>query len=115
MPSPRWRASCDKMRIDRLLCNLRFVRTRTLAADLVRTGQLRRNGGRVTRPSQEIAIGDVLTLPLGNHVRLVEVLALPARRGPAPEAQACYRMLDRTGETDIGEREFPAPQGDACS
>ena len=47
------------MRIDRLLCNLRFLRTRTLAADLVRSGHLRRNGVRVTRPSQEVAIGDV--------------------------------------------------------
>jgi hypothetical protein len=34
---------------------------------------------------------------------LVEVLALPEKRGPAREVQACYRVLDRTGETDIGD------------
>lgn len=94
------------MRIDRVLCNLRFLRTRALAAELVRSGHLRRNGARVTRPSQEIAVGDILTIPLGSAVRLVEVLALPEKRGPAREAQACYRSLDRvldqTGETDIG-------------
>jgi ribosome-associated heat shock protein Hsp15 len=101
------------MRIDRLLCNLRFLRTRTLAAEFVRAGHLRRNGTRITRASQEIAIGDVLTIPLGSSVRLIEVLALPARRGPAPEARACYRALDRAGETDIGEADFSAPQGDA--
>ena len=92
------------MRIDRLLCNLRFLRTRTLAAELVRTGHLRRNGVRVRRPSQDVAVGDVLTLALGPGVRLVEVLALPERRGPASEAQGCYRMLDHAGQTDIGER-----------
>lgn len=93
------------MRIDRLLCNLRFVRTRSMAARLASEGHLRRNGTRVIRPSQEIAVGDILTIPLGKVVRLVEVLALPVRRGPAREAQACYRMLDPTGESDIGAAE----------
>lgn len=105
------------MRIDRLLCNLRFVRTRSLAASLIQTGHLRRNGIRITKVSQEIAVGDVLTIPLGTTVRLVEVLALPERRGPAREAQACYSALDgaldRTGQPGIGEVTFPAPQGDA--
>ena len=101
------------MRIDRLLCNLRFVRTRTLAAKLAQQGHLRRNGGRVTRPSQEVLVGDVLTIPLGSAVRLVEVLALPDRRGPAREAQACYRVLDRSGETDLGEPPDITIQGDA--
>lgn len=105
------------MRIDRLLCNLRFVRTRSLAADFVRAGHLRRNGVRVTRPSQAVAVGDVLTLPLGSSVRLVEVLSLPAKRGPAREARACYHLLDRAldqpGETDIGEREDRTIEGDA--
>lgn len=90
------------MRIDRLLCNLRFVRTRSLASKLASQGHLRRNGIRVVRPSQEVAIGDILTIPLGAQVRLIEVLALPERRGPAREAQAHYRMLDPARETDIG-------------
>ena len=101
------------MRIDRLLCNLRFLRTRTLAARLAGTGQLRRNGVRVTRASQEVAVGDVLTTPAGGQVRLIEVLALPERRGPAREAQACYRVLDRVGESDIGEGHPSLSHGNA--
>lgn len=101
------------MRIDRLLCNLRFLRTRTLAAALVRTGHLRRNGVRVTRPSQEVSIGDILTVPLGNSVSLIEVLALPERRGPAPDARACYRALDPARQTDLGAVEQSRFQGDA--
>ena len=82
------------MRIDRLLCFLRFCRTRSRAADLVADGHIRRNGERVTRASQPVAVGDVLTIPLGKTVRLIEILALPDRRGPSREAQACYRPLD---------------------
>ena len=89
------------MRIDRLLCHLRFVRTRSAAQRLVEEGHIRRNGERVVRPSRDIAVGDVLTLPLGNAVRLVEILALPQRRGPPREAEACYRELDPGGQSGI--------------
>lgn len=101
------------MRIDRLLCTLRFVRTRSLGAKLATGGHLRRNGARVTKASQDIAVGDILTIPLGAGVRLIEVLALPAKRGPAREAAACYRALDQRGETDIGGGEQTHTQGDA--
>lgn len=99
------------MRVDRLLCNLRFLRTRSLAVRLVETGHLRRNGVRILRASQDIAVGDVLTIPLGTTVRLIEVLALPEKRGPAREAQACYRMLDQNGETDIGPQHHTTARG----
>ena len=85
------------MRIDRLLCQLRFVRTRSAAQRLVEEGHIRRNGERVLRPSRDVEVGDILTLPLGNRVRLIEVLALPERRGPPREAQDCYRELDPGG------------------
>lgn len=85
------------MRIDRLLCHLRFVRTRSAAQKLVEQGHIRRNGERVTRGAHEVRVGDVLTIPLGNMVRLVEILVLPVRRGPPREAQACYRELDPNG------------------
>lgn len=82
------------MRIDRLLCMLRFSRTRGAAQRLVEQGHIRLNGERVVRGSRDVAVGDVLTLPLGKSVRLVEVLALPERRGPPRDAQECYRELD---------------------
>ena len=82
------------MRIDRLLCCLRFVRTRSAARKLVDEGHIRVNGERVQRASRAIAAGDVLTLPLGDSVRLIEVVDLPERRGPPREAQECYRELD---------------------
>ena len=105
------------MRIDRLLCNLRFVRTRSLASALIGAGHLRRNGARVSRPSQDVAVGDVLTIPLGNSIRVIEVLALPERRGPTREAQASYRVLepglDLSRERDIGGTSDHTTPGDA--
>tara|TARA_B100001179_G_scaffold92852_1_gene65825 strand:- start:142 stop:375 length:234 start_codon:yes stop_codon:yes gene_type:complete len=73
---------------------LRFSRTRSAAQKLVEEGHIRLNGERVVRGSRDVAVGDVLTLPLGKSVRLVEVLALPDRRGPPRDAQECYRELD---------------------
>ena len=95
------------MRIDRLLWQLRLTKTRTLAQALVGTGHARRNGVRVERASQEVREGDVLTLPLRSGVRVIEVLALPVRRGPPAEARACYRMLDENRETAIAPPRHP--------
>ena len=82
------------MRLDRLLWFLRFARSRSLAQRWIAEGHIRRNGERVMRQDQSIAIGDVLTLPLRAKVLPIEILALPKRRGPAAEARACYRPLD---------------------
>lgn len=78
------------MRIDKLLWFLRFVKTRALAQALVGEGRLRVDGRRVERASLSIRPGSVLTLSLGGDVRVIRILALPRRRGPAEEARACY-------------------------
>lgn len=82
------------MRLDKLLWYLRFAKTRPIAQAMAEEGHIRLNGRRVDRSAQRIGVGDVLTLPLPLGVRVIEVLALPERRGPASEAQGCYRALD---------------------
>ncbi len=82
------------MRLDLLLVRLRFVRSRQVAQDWIGAGHFRRNGNRVMKANQPVAPGDVLTMPLRSNVRVIEILALPERRGPPGEAQACYRVLD---------------------
>ena len=82
------------MRIDKLLWFLRFAKTRSVAQTMAEDGHLRLNGRRVERSHQKIVPGDVLTLPLVQGVHVVEIIVLPVRRGPASEAQACYRVLD---------------------
>jgi ribosome-associated heat shock protein Hsp15 len=89
------------MRIDKLLWYLRFTRTRALAQALAGQGHIRLNGRRVDRAHQQVVAGDVLTVPIGAKVRVIALIALPHRRGPASEAQSCYRVLDERGAFPI--------------
>lgn len=103
------------MRIDKLLWFLRFAKTRPLAQAIAESGHLRRNGQRVTRASCQVAPGDCLVIPLANAVRVIELVALPVRRGPASEAQSCYRLLDAPPALTIAaETELP-PEGTRLS
>jgi ribosome-associated heat shock protein Hsp15 len=80
----------DRLRVDRWLWCARFFKTRSLAAQAVRGGHVRLNGQRV-KAAHAVKVGDALTIVLGEDVeRDVTVDAIPARRGPAPEAAACY-------------------------
>jgi len=99
------------MRLDRLLFNLRFAKSRTLAQRWIAEGHIRRNGERVLRQDLAIAPGDVLTLPLRAGVLVVQVLTLPPRRGPAEEAREHYRPLDAGAPKVIGDPQptNPAP------
>ena len=80
----------DKLRLDKWLWQARFFKTRTLAARVVAEGRVRLNGERVGKPAQGVGPGDVLTFPQGRAVRVVAVVALGTRRGPAEEARALY-------------------------
>ena len=82
------------LRLDKLLWFLRLAHTRVLAQDKIATGHIRLNGRRVDRSAHAIRVGDRITLPIGEHVLAIEIVALPHRRGPALEAQTCYRALD---------------------
>ncbi|HEY8592203.1 MAG TPA: RNA-binding S4 domain-containing protein [Sphingomicrobium sp.] len=81
------------MRIDRFLHCIRLVKSRTLAQGVVEGGYVRIDGRRVEKVSEEVRIGSVVALPLHGQVRILKVLSLPERRGPAAEARACYEEL----------------------
>jgi ribosome-associated heat shock protein Hsp15 len=81
-------------RLDKFLWAARFLKTRGLAADLCAAGRVRVSGRRVDKAHAQVRVGDVLTFPLGEGIRVVRVLALPSRRGPAAEAQALYEDLN---------------------
>lgn len=83
-----------KLRLDKWLFHVRFFKSRDLAADCIDSGHLRLNAQRCTKPGHGVTPGDVLTFPQGNQIRVIRVLALSERRGPAPEAQMLYADLD---------------------
>ncbi len=86
------------MRIDKLLWYLRLTKTRSLAQAMAEAGHMRLNGRRIERAAAKAAVGDVLTFVQGERLRVFELVALPTRRGPAPEAQSCYRELDAAAD-----------------
>jgi len=75
------------------LWQARFFKSRGLAAELVDRGHCRVNGQKIKKPGHGILSGDVLTFPQGDTVRVIRVLALGERRGPASEAQELYADL----------------------
>jgi ribosome-associated heat shock protein Hsp15 len=80
-------------RLDKWLWFARVIRTRTLAAGLVSDGRVRVNRERIAKPSHPVRAGDVVTVAVGGHVRVLEVLGGGERRGPADEARLLYREL----------------------
>ena len=97
MAGPSGKPNLDagpKLRLDKWLWQARFTKSRALAAALIDDGHVRVNGIPTTRPSREITPGDVLTFPQGRQIRVIRIVALGYRRGPAPEAQALYLDLD---------------------
>ncbi|MDO6728906.1 RNA-binding S4 domain-containing protein [Marinovum sp. 2_MG-2023] len=86
-------AANDKLRLDKWLWQARFFKTRTLAARIISTEGVRVDGVRVSKPSRTISPGDVLTFLQARRVRVVRVVTLGDRRGPASEAQALYEDL----------------------
>jgi ribosome-associated heat shock protein Hsp15 len=92
----------ESIRIDRLLVYLRFARTRSAAQSLIDTHALRRNRKHVLRCAEQARIGDVLTLAVGGNVRVIELLALPERRGSPAQAASHYREVDDFSEIDGG-------------
>ena len=83
----------ESLRIDKWLWHARFLKSRGLASKLVSDGKMRINGERYTKPGKTVRPEDVLTFTLQDRVRIVRIIALGERRGPAPEAQALYEDM----------------------
>ncbi len=82
-----------KLRLDKWLWQARFFKTRSLSAKVISAGNVRVNAVRVSKPAFAVSLGDVLTFPQAKDIRVIKVLALGERRGPAPEAAQLYEDL----------------------
>jgi ribosome-associated heat shock protein Hsp15 len=94
------------LRLDKWLWFARFFKSRSLATRLCAAGKVRVNRIVATKAHQPIRPGDVLTFPQGRQIRVIKVVALGARRGPAGEAQRLY--ADLAPETRTPENAVPA-------
>lgn len=86
--------SDEVRRLDTWLFFARFFKSRSLAGEAIARGRVRINTAVVKKTHYRVRPGDVLTFPQGNRIRVVRVLAVGERRGPASEAQTLYEELD---------------------
>ena len=83
----------NAQRLDKWLWHGRVVKSRTLAAALIRDGYVRKNGTRVLDPAKKVQPGDVITIALERQVRVLKIIAVGDRRGPFSEAKELFEEL----------------------
>jgi ribosome-associated heat shock protein Hsp15 len=84
----------ESRRLDKWLWYARFFKSRSLATKFCASGKLRVNEQVVKKAHYTLNVDDVLTFPKGDHIRVIQVVGLGTRRGPAVEAQALYDDLE---------------------
>jgi ribosome-associated heat shock protein Hsp15 len=85
----------NALRLDKWLWHARFIKHRGLAEDMVAARRVRLNEQIVQKTHQLVRPGDVITLTEPARVRVLRVLGLGERRGPAPEARLLYEEITR--------------------
>jgi len=97
----------DAQRIDKWLWHARFARTRAAAQKLAVSGHVRVNRDKVSAASRLVHPGDILTLALGDRVRVVRVVGLAERRGSYEHARTLYEEhAGRQADPTVGARHF---------
>lgn len=85
--------------MDKWLWCARVLRARSLCAALVAQGFIRINRQVTEKPHAKLRVGDVLTIPMHSQVRVLRVVSLAQRRGPANEARLLYADLSDVSAT----------------
>ena len=102
-----------RIRLDKWLYHARFAKSRGIAAEMVTGGHVRVNRDKAAKPAHKVGAGDVLTFAKGGRVRVVRILGLGTRRGPATEAQALYDDLsDPPPDTPAAAPRYDNTHGD---
>jgi ribosome-associated heat shock protein Hsp15 len=86
-------AEMVSVRIDKWLWAARCFKTRGLASEAVAAGHVKVNGDSV-KSAKLLRRGDQVTIRGEEHLRILDVVGLSDRRGPAPVARTLY--VDRS-------------------
>jgi ribosome-associated heat shock protein Hsp15 len=84
-------------RLDKWLFYARLCPNRTTAHGTILSGRVRLNGKRVEKPGRTVHPGDVLTLALGNSVKVLKILKLAERRSSSATARLLYEIVADEG------------------
>ena len=81
------------IRLDLFLFYIRIFKSRNIAKNYILSNKLRLSDQVMKKPDKLIYIGDVLTLPINDKVKIFQVLEIPKRRGPYTETLLCYKDI----------------------
>ena len=81
------------LRLDKWLWYARFFKTRALATRAIAGGRFRLDGEVMSKPHRAAQPGQVLTFLQSDRVRVIRIVELGSRRGPATEAATLYEDL----------------------
>ena len=81
------------IRLDLYLFYIRIFKSRNLATKFIISNRLRISGQVTQKPHKLISIGDVLSLPTEDYVKILKVVDIPKRRGPFSEALNYYEDI----------------------
>ena len=81
------------IRLDLYLFYIRIFKSRNLATKFIISNRLRISGQVTQKPHKLISIGDVLSLPIQDYVKILKVVDIPKRRGPYSEALNYYEDI----------------------
>ena len=99
----------NETRIDKWLWAVRLYKTRTLAADACRNGDVLINAQRV-KPSRDVHVAEILTAKTGSVQRRVKVLGFPPSRVGAKLVPQFLEDLTPPSEYEKPREFTPAPQ-----
>ena len=91
------------IRLDLYLFYIRIFKSRNLATKFIISNRLRISGQVTQKPHKLISIGDVLSLPIQDYVKILKVVDIPKRRGPFSEALNYYEDITplKTQENEV--------------
>jgi ribosome-associated heat shock protein Hsp15 len=100
------------LRLDKWLWYARFFKTRVMATRAVAGGRFRLDGEVMSKPHRAAIIGQTLTFAQGANIRVIRIVALGSRRGPASEATLLYEDLaplqPKSAKTKVHDPDFEA-------
>ena len=81
------------LRLDKWLWYGRVFKTRSAATKVISGGRFRLDGTVMNKPHRKALCGQVLTFIQGERIRVIKIMALGCRRGPASEASLLFEDL----------------------
>ena len=75
------------MRLDKFLKVSRIIKRRTVANEAADGGRIAVNG-KITKPSYEVKVGDVVEIKFGDKISKFEITKIPTREG-----EECIKII----------------------